>query len=296
MHNEKQVKQQDETTMKQCSNEKETEQYNSLLTTLEEAFNSGKPIKTGFDDEEIPPHSEIGCELCLNGYITNIEGKLEYCSCYHRHNFNVKLKKSRIPKEYHNYRNLNIPQLRAGKKPYSDLNKPIEVNPNEELIKIKSNFATLLEQGWNFTIEGPTGTGKTTMATLIGKIALKNNKQVLFLELEELRRMWTGEELPAELQEAKKRIYSVDVLILDDLGKEFASEKSDYFIRNLDGLIRQRGSEKKMIVFTTNVSQINMESRYDERITSLMKKQNIHYVLHRKVDLREETGLPDFLM
>lgn len=295
MHSEKQVKPQNETTTTTCSN-KDTETYNSLLATLDEAFNNGTKIKTGFEDEEIPSHSEVGCDLCLNGYIYNQEGKLEYCSCYHKHNFLVKLKKSRIPKEYHNHRNINIPQLRAGKKPYSDTeNKPIEINPNDELIKIKNNFIPLMEQGWNFTIEGPTGTGKTTMATLIGKIALKNNKKVLFLELEELRRMWTGEELTVELQEAKKIIYSVDVLILDDLGKEFASEKSDYFIRNLDGLIRQRGSEKKMIIFTTNVNQANMKARYDDRIFSLMNKQNIHYVLHRHVDLRTETGLPDFL-
>lgn len=287
---------QKENTTKKCSIENE-EKFNSMLSSLEEAFNSGKKIKTGFDDEEIPTHSEVGCELCLNGYITNAEGKLEYCVCYHKHNFNLKVKKSRIPKEYHHYRNLKVPNLRLGKKSYSDLNKPIEVDePNEELIRIKNNFPTLLNMGWNFLIEGPTGTGKTTISTLIGKIAIRNNKRVLFLELEELRRMWTGEELPVDLQEAKKIIYSVDVLILDDLGKEFASDKSDYFIRNLDGLIRHRISEKKMCIYTTNINQNDITARYDTRITSLLKKQMVHYVLHKKVDLREETGLPDFLM
>lgn len=288
MQNEKQVKQQEENTT--------TTSSNPLINLIEDAIFGNKKIKTGFDDIEIPlGENEIGCPQCMNGYIEN-NGRLEYCSCYRKHLFHLKMRKSRIPKEYHLYKDIKINGLQAGKKPFSNpLNTLKTIDINLDLGKINQNFDALHKEGWNFLVEGPTGSGKTTFASLIGKSALGKNKSVLFLELEELRRMWTGEELSKELEEAKKKIYSVDVLILDDLGKEFASDRSDYMIKNLDSLIRQRTSEQRMIIYTTNITPDALSIRYDERIASLLKKQNIHYILHRKTDLREETGLPDFL-
>lgn len=272
---------------------------NPLIALIEEAFQSGKAIKTGFDDLDIPnSESEIGCNRlgCINGYIEK-KGKMDFCECYKDHLFTLKMTKARIPKDYHTYKQVKVEGLQSLKKPYNKgLSEARPVDLRNDTITIANNFGSLLDNGWNFMIEGPTGTGKTTLSAIIGRIALQRGKTALFLELEELRRMWTGEELPKDLIEAKKRIYSVDVLILDDLGKEFASERSDYMIKNLDSLIRQRTSEKRMTVYTTNIKEEALLVRYDERIVSLLKKQMVHYILHRKVDLRNESDLPDFLL
>lgn len=272
---------------------------NPLIALIEDAFQSGKTIHTGFDDLDIPnSDSDIGCNRpgCINGYIEK-EGKMDFCECYKEHLFTLKMTKARIPKDYHTYKQVKVEGLQSLKKPYNKgLSEARTVDLRKDSITIANNFGSLLENGWNFMIEGPTGTGKTTLSAILGRIALQRGKTVLFLELEELRRMWTGEELPKDLIEAKKKIYSVDVLILDDLGKEFASERSDYMIKNLDSLIRQRTSEKRMTVYTTNIKEEALLVRYDERIVSLLKKQMVHYILHRKVDLRNESDLPDFLL
>lgn len=268
------------------------------MVLIEDAFQSGKAIQTGFDDLEIPSgDSPVGCNQagCINGYIEK-QGKMDFCHCYKEHLFTLKMTKARIPKDYHTYKQVKIDGLQALKKPYNKgLSESRPVNLTQDSITIANNFDKLLANGWNFMIEGPTGTGKTTFSAILGRMALQRGKSVLFLELEELRRMWTGEELPPELVQAKKKIYTVDVLILDDLGKEFASERSDYMVKNLDSLIRQRTSEKRMSVYTTNIKEEALLVRYDERIVSLLKKQMVHYILHRKVDLRDESDLPDFL-
>lgn len=288
MSNEKQVKPLEENTTINYSN--------PLIALIEDAFKTGKPIHTGFEDPEIPTEkSSVGCDNCINGYI-EVNGKMDYCACYKEHLFHLKMTKARIPKDYHPYKQVKIQGLNTIKKPYNKpLNEAKVVNLSEDIRTIFQNYEVLFKDGWNFMIEGPTGTGKTTFASILGRISLNNNKSVLFLELEELRRMWTGEELPPELIEAKKKIYTVDVLILDDLGKEFVSERSDYMLKNFDSLIRQRTSEKRMTIYTTNIKEEALLVRYDERIVSLFKKQMIHYVLHRKIDLRNENGLPDFL-
>lgn len=273
---------------------------NPLMELINDALDSGKPINTGFTDLDLSEgKSAVGCDRngCINGYIETTDGKMEYCECYKEHLFLLKMKKARIPKEYHNYKKINETGLKSIKKPY---NKPFEdarlVNINEDIKKLYSNFNRTIDEGWNFILEGPTGTGKTTFAAIIGRMALHFKYSVLFLELEELRRLWTGETLPPDLAEAKKQIYTVDLLILDDLGKEFNSENSDYMLKNFDSLIRQRTSEKRSTVYTTNLNPDKLSIRYDERIISLLKKQMIHYILHRETDLRNEGDLPDFLL
>lgn len=261
-------------------------------------FESGIEIKTGYNDEDIPKgKNNIGCAKCdYSGYLMK-DGKFDYCDCYIQEQLNVRARKSRIPKEYLQFKNLKIEGLVSKKKPYSsDMADFRDVNPNEDFLKIKKNFLALKEDGWNFILEGPTGTGKTSFACLIGKVAIYHDCTVLFLEMEELRKLWTGETLPEDLIKARLLIHSVDLLILDDLGKEFASEKSNFFLTKFDSLIRSRIAEKKMTIYTTNINQERMVARYDERIYSLLQTKNIHYLLFRDRDLRTETTLPDFLL
>ena len=273
---------------------------NPLMELINDALDSGKPINTGFTDLDLPVgKSVVGChrEGCINGYIETPDGRMEYCECYKEHLFHLKMKKARIPVEYHNYKKVKEDGLRVLKKPYS---RPVEqsqmVDINLDIRKLHSNIHKTIDEGWNFILEGPKGSGKTTFASIVGRMALHFKYSVLFLELEEFRRLWTGEELPPDLQMAKKKIYDVDVLILDDLGKEFKSEHSDHMLVKLDALIRHRVAEKKTTIFTTNLDREQLLLRYDERILSLLKQRMIHYIIHRNYDLREEAELPDFLL
>lgn len=270
------------------------------MELINDALDSGKPINTGFEDLDLPVgQSVVGCHRkgCINGYIEATDGRMDYCECYKEHLFHLKMKKARIPLEYHNYKKVKEDGLMVAKKPYS---KPVEegrrVDINEDIKKLYSNINKTIDEGWNFILEGPKGSGKTTFAAIVGRMGLHFNYSVLFLELEEFRRLWTGEELPKDLQEAKKKIYNVDILILDDLGKEFKSEHSDHMLVKLDALIRHRVAEKKTTIFTTNLHKDQLNLRYDERILSLLKQRMIHYIIHRSYDLREEADLPDFLL
>lgn len=270
------------------------------MALINDALESGSKISTGYIDEDLPVgKSAVGCNRkgCINGYVETSDGRMEYCECYKEHLFYLKLQKAHIPSEYYPYKQIDVHGLKVAKKPYSRANTYLkEVDVNQDIRNILTNVDRILEEGWNFIIEGPTGSGKTTFGAILARIVLSKGHSALFLELEEFRRLFTGEDLPPDLSDAKKQIYNVDILVLDDLGKEYKSESSDHFVVKLDSVIRQRIADKKTTVFTTNLTAENVSIRYDERLMSLLQKRMIHYVLHRNFDLREETALPDFLI
>lgn len=277
-----------------------TNSLTPLIDLIEDALTAGVKLDTGYIDEDLPTgDSVLGCHRkgCMNGYIERPNGAMAYCECYKEHLFQLKLLEARIPSEYHQYSHIQIDGLQVGKKPFS---KPqsdfVRVDINQDIEKIVQNLDTILKDGWNFIIEGPTGSGKTTFASIIARMAITSNRSALFLELEELRRMYTGEELPKSLQDAKKKLNSVDLLILDDLGKEYLNESSEHFPVKLDSLFRQRLADKKTTVFTTNLTSDKISVRYDERFLSLLQKRMVHYLIHRQFDLRYEESLPDFLI
>jgi len=126
-----------------------------------------------------------------------------------------------------------------------------------------------LDQGRGIWLMGDTGTGKTTLAMLISKEALKRDHTVAIYSMPKLlariRATFdaaAGEESYVEFFE---RLCDVDLLHLDDLGAE---KQTEWVLEQLYALINERYERQKSMVVTTNLSQEELEQQIGPRTVS----------------------------
>ena len=81
--------------------------------------------------------------------------------------------------------------------------------------------------------------------------------------LEELKFKRTGNE--EKLRFKVEKLYSCDLLILDDLGSEFSTQ---YTTASLFDIINSRLISGKKTVINTNLSMAELEKKYGERVVS----------------------------
>lgn len=266
------------------------EQSNAdFLEKVEAIFDKLEAYEPPFDPE-LEVENKIGCSKCQNGYIFTQEG-MRHCSCYIEHQLRVRFKKAGIPAEYYPYRTLEIIGLKALKGRYGqDTSKGQRVEAAQVVENFHRNAERVLETGWNLVLEGPTGTGKTTAASIILMHLIRQQYDVQFVQAEQLRKAFLHED-----EEFKKRLEQVQFLVIDDIGAEFMSERSDFYITQLDNLLRTRTANKRVTIYTTNQKQKTIEERYGARIASLMKKDTVHLLMFVDYDIRCSSEMPDFL-
>ena len=127
----------------------------------------------------------------------------------------------------------------------------------EEMIKDFKNLVSgMNEKSFNLMLIGPTGTGKTFLARCMGALAIKNNKSVLYVNVNEylnsLKPDYDGEPL-------KRYAIACDLFILDDLGTE---RMTDYTNTELNYIIDKRLNDKKSTIITTNLVPDQIEDIY----------------------------------
>lgn len=128
----------------------------------------------------------------------------------------------------------------------------------------------------SFLLIGPTGTGKTYLATAVARRLLQKGVNVLFQSAQlffddmrdyrYLRDSFRPD--PKRLQEAKarhERTFDCDFLVLDDLGSEavYAQMTGDFL-----QLLSERERLRRPMLITSNLDVAGIQKRYDERITS----------------------------
>lgn len=267
---------------------------NKVLIDMYESLESGAVLSDYEDPDFI--QNGIGCEKCISGYIKREDNTWGFCDCYIREILKTKYRKAGLPDNSLKYLKVQDELVDfCAIKNYSKEDTNFKgIALSQYINRYKTNIENLFKEGWNLIIEGPPGSLKTTTACLLGKYAIQQNYSVLFVEMQQLRKIWTGEVLTAELEELKKNIYTVDLLILDDFGQEFMSANSDYQLSELDYLLRTRFSNNKKVILTTNATKEQIEKRYSLRISSLLNTRMMHLFIKTKQDLRKNSELPDF--
>lgn len=138
----------------------------------------------------------------------------------------------------------------------------------------------MLDNGSGLLIFGPNGTGKTSAAIVIAKEARRLGASVLFVQAEEFRQGVIDKTMFSDEQTLYERAKEVDMLVLDDLGKEHSGD-SGYAERLFENLIRLRTSNKKVTVITTNLipkppdddrTKPALSNRYVPSMLELMKE------------------------
>lgn len=123
-----------------------------------------------------------------------------------------------------------------------------------------------LDAGAGLWLAGPVGTGKTTLAMLISKAALKAGRTAAIYSLprllHEIRATFDGDVSHLGLLDS---LTGVDLLHLDDVGTEKSSE---WVLEELYSIINARYEANRSIVLTTNVERDELVEQIGDRNVS----------------------------
>ncbi len=133
------------------------------------------------------------------------------------------------------------------------------------LEEIDSNIA----DGRGLWLEGDVGTGKTTLAMLVSKQAIEAGYSVAIYSLPRLlariRRTYDGASGELSYLEFFRRLTSVDLLHVDDLGAE---KRSDWVLEQLYSIVDERYATNRSMVVTTNMQVNDLEEQIGLRTVS----------------------------
>lgn len=129
-------------------------------------------------------------------------------------------------------------------------------------------------EGVGFTLAGPHGPGKTTLAMITLKYLARANWNVYATSLgeivETIQRNWKEHEPDTELIDRTK---TADFILIDDVGKEHRGG-SGFVSTVFDNLIRYRVQHRLPTFLTTNYTKSELKGSYGESIISLLSGKN----------------------
>jgi DNA replication protein DnaC len=110
-----------------------------------------------------------------------------------------------------------------------------------------------LEAGRGLWFDGPVGTGKTSLAILVAKAAKQAGRSYAVYPvprlLAEIKRTFDRDASDSYLG-FFRRLCSVDLLVLDDLGAE---KQTEWVLEQLYSIVNERWQDRRSIVVTTNI-------------------------------------------
>ena len=228
-----------------------------------------------FNDKIILPL----CKICtdtfqrdLNGQIIQINGIDQRCDCYYANKF----LESNIGYDYWNV------------EPDSFQGDPDDL---EKVLSYINRINNMKKQGQGMYIYGPDyGTGKTTLATMILKHVLMNtNYACLFVPFSELVILNTkliNGSFDKNIDEKIDIIKNVDFLVLDDLAKEYDSQR-DNGRATMNALLRYRDLWNKPTIYTANVPIEEVANLYGGSNYSIIYGRSVLVEMNNTEDFRK---------
>jgi DNA replication protein DnaC len=117
-----------------------------------------------------------------------------------------------------------------------------------------------LEAGRGLWFDGPVGTGKTSLAILVAKAAKDAGRTYAVYPvprlLAEIKRTFDRDATDSYLG-FFRRLCTVDLLVLDDLGAE---KQTEWVLEQLYSIVNERWQDRRSIVVTTNVPDPDPEA------------------------------------
>lgn len=206
---------------------------------------------------------EYACETCKDtGYVEN-----EQCACM-KHKLMDRLYDQSNVRDVVRLENFDTFDLRL----FSEKVMQAEgISPKENAQKNLRTAMAFAEDftGGNLLLTGDSGTGKTFLCNCIAKDVLEQGKTVLYLtaaqlfrRLEEMRFHRDEEE---ETLDWDAELLEADLLIIDDLGTEFATM---FTASELFRIINDRKLRKRPVVISTNLDYKALMDQYSDRVMS----------------------------
>jgi hypothetical protein len=144
--------------------------------------------------------------------------------------------------------------------------------PYDIFAQYANNFTANLANGSGLYISGEKGSGKTWAACAIIKAIAERGHTARFVEAPDLVERMSAE-LYSErsVQATIDNLSKVDLLVIDDLGKETMTARS---LSNIDRVINARYTQLKPIIITTQLGSVAMKAHWGatEMAESIMSR------------------------
>jgi len=144
-----------------------------------------------------------------------------------------------------------------------------EIEPRAVVSAVRSfvdRIDSHLDAGRGLWFMGPVGTGKTTLAMLVSKAAIKAGRSVAIYSLprllNEIRDTHRSERSHVELLD---RLTAVDLLHIDDVGAE---RTTDWVLEELYSIVNARYEDRRSMVITTNLDYDELCAQITARTAS----------------------------
>jgi DNA replication protein DnaC len=199
-------------------------------------------------DERGDERSNCPLGICEgNGWVLGDDGEATPCECRER----------RIGRAISRGMGTGIPKRFRGvsfdRKPVADLD-PFVLRPVRAFVE---DVAGNLEAGRGLWFMGDVGTGKTSLAMLVSQAAEKAGLSVAVYPvtrlLAEIKDTYDSDSTGSYMG-LFRRLCSVDLLHLDDLGAE---KRTDWVLEQLYAIVNERWQDERSIVVTTNIVDLD---------------------------------------
>jgi DNA replication protein DnaC len=142
----------------------------------------------------------------------------------------------------------------------------------DEAFDYVDHMSAFIRTGRGLILRGSmTGTGKTLVAALLFKKMLADGHDGYFTQFNELLDAhsagWRNED---ERKWFIRRVRNAGVLVIDDIGREYAGRGVELVEATLDKVIRARHDECKPTIITTNRDDEWFQTRYQSNVMSLL--------------------------
>ena len=149
----------------------------------------------------------------------------------------------------------DLQRLRLPKRYWQSTFDEVQPGPHRDVVKkYLEALPMMLDQGYGLLLWGENGVGKTSIAAVIAKETMRLGKSAFFVRAADFRDAVFSGAVYDDYVTVKQRAGEVDLLVIDDIGKE-GSDVKGTAERLYEDVVRTRSAERRALILTTNLTQ-----------------------------------------